>query len=127
MSVESVQLRVDDDQARQEILSWLAEEPALRGRIRVKTGTSPDATMAAELYLELVVPVVGSVTAFSLALAKVITAYLTERERQRRSDVTIRLSDRDGRPIAITVKRAKDAEALVFRVLGQEPPPDQGA
>ncbi|TDB87901.1 hypothetical protein E1264_13125 [Actinomadura sp. KC216] len=59
-------------------------------------------------------------------VARSMSRWLIERERQRRSDVVIKVTGPDGRQVSVSAKRVADAEDLLRMIL--EPvEPDPGA
>nr|WP_243710909.1 hypothetical protein [Actinomadura sp. KC216] len=100
------------------------DEPLLRGRIRVSSAPDPDGVMGAPI--ELVVALTTSAGATMTIVARSMSRWLIERERQRRSDVVIKVTGPDGRQVSVSAKRVADAEDLLRMIL--EPvEPDPGA
>lgn len=111
-----VAIAVDGADADVESLwEWLREEPQLRGRISANSPPSPDGTMGAPI--ELIVALATSTGGTMTVLARAMTRWLIERERQRRSDVVVKVRAPDGRQVSVSAQRAADSEALLRTIL----------
>jgi hypothetical protein len=99
---------------------WLRHEPQLQGRISMGTSPAPDGAMGG--LVELVVALVTSAG----FLAGPLSRWLIERERQRRCDITIKVTGPDGRQVSVSARRMPDSEQVLRAVL-EPPPPDTGS
>lgn len=98
---------------------WLRNEAGLRGSVKSLPVQAPEGTLgvATELVVALVATPAGSAAA---VLARALSAWLTERERQQRSDVSIQVTGPDGRQVSVSAKRAPDSERILRLVLEPE-------
>lgn len=104
--------------------AWLRDEPLLRGRIKVGSAPDPDGVMGAPI--ELVVALATSASGTMAVLARAISRWLVERERQRRSDVVIKVTGPDGRQVSVSAHRVADSQELLRSILDRAEP-DSGA
>ncbi|WP_248965451.1 effector-associated constant component EACC1 [Sphaerisporangium perillae] len=115
-----VQIAVDGTVADAESLwDWLRHEPELRGRVKVSSGPATEEAMGAPI--ELVVVLASSASGVATVLARALSRWLIERERQRRADITIKVTGRDGRQVQISGRRVPDSEQLLRAVLEATP------
>jgi hypothetical protein len=91
------------------LYGWLHHEPELRGTVRSRQVASTTETMGAATEIVVALASGGTIGAF----ARSVTAWLVERERQRRADLTLRLKTTDGRTILLEAKRIADVESLL--------------
>ncbi|MFC4070960.1 effector-associated constant component EACC1 [Actinoplanes subglobosus] len=126
--MDTLQLRTDDDRATGGLLAALSAQPELRGRVRERDETGPDGTMSALQYVEVIVPALAQSTVLLgivRGVAKAVSEYLIERERQRAGTVTVRLTGRSGKLIEIDAARIRGVEALVAEAMEHDVPPSQ--
>lgn len=115
-SCVEVQIRVDAPDAADELRAlrqWLSAEDEFRGRVALRGGTPRPGDMG---------PVVDllTVAVSSGGAATVLAGTLAVWLRNRRSDVSIEISEtEEGRTVKVTGNRVGDAEALIREVLGQ--------
>ena len=97
------------------LCDWLHHEPELRGRVRTAVGPVPDGALG--VSTELVVALVTSGSGTVAVLARAVSRWLIERERQRHSDVTVKVTTPDGGQVAVSVRRAAESEQILRTAL----------
>lgn len=100
-----------DEQDIDTLWDWLRHEPQLQGRISMGTVPAPDGAMG--VPVELVVALVTSASFLAGALSR----WLVERERQRRCDVTIKVTGPDGRQVSVSARRVPNSEQVLRAAL----------
>ncbi|MGI8332367.1 effector-associated constant component EACC1 [Actinomadura scrupuli] len=109
-------IAVDGTDGDAESLSdWLRHEPGLRGRVGPAAAPAPDGAMGAPV--ELVVALATTAGGTAGVLARALSRWLIERERQRHSDVTIKVTGPGGRQVQVSARRVPDSEPLLRAVL----------
>jgi hypothetical protein len=98
------------------LYGWLHHEPELRSTIQSRQVASTTETMGAAT--EIVVALASSGTIG--ALARSVTAWLVERERQRRANLALRLTTTDGRTILLEAQRITNVESLLRDALSAQ-------
>jgi hypothetical protein len=93
---------------------WLRHEPRLRGRLTATSAPAPEEAMGAPVELVVALTSAGGLAA---VLARTLSSWLVERERQRRSDVTVKVTGPDGRVVQVSARRVPDSEQLLRSVL----------
>jgi len=86
---------------------WLRSDPDLRGQVRRTAAPTAPGTMGAGTELTVALVSSGSLA----VLGRCIGTWLV----QRRTDVTVRITDPSGRRIMIDVRRAPKAEKILNR------------
>lgn len=99
--------------------SWLRNEPQLRGSVKTRTAALPDGALGASTELVVVLATSGSGTV--AVLARAISRWLIERDRQRYSPVTVTVTRPDGGQISVSTPRAGEAEQLLRTALEAGP------
>jgi hypothetical protein len=94
---------------------WLHHEPGLRGRVTTAVGPVPDGALG--VSTELAVAMVTSGSGTVAVLARAVSGWLIERERQRHSDVTVNVTMPDGGQVAVSVRRAAESEQILRTAL----------
>jgi hypothetical protein len=99
---------------------WLRDVPELRGLLREHRGAVPDGTMGAELIIGVVLSMAALARAVT-PLARTLSDYLIERERQKHADIIVVTGPNEH--IELTGRLpAPDLENLLRQVLvGQTP------
>lgn len=114
MSVE-VRLRVaggNDTPAHVESLwDWLRSDRDLRGT--VKAARAPSAEEAMGPPIELLVALSSSGGATALALCRALRTWL----EQRRSDISLTVTEADGRSVTVSAKRVSEADKVLRSLL----------
>ncbi|MBM7771315.1 hypothetical protein JOD54_001519 [Actinokineospora baliensis] len=95
---------------------WLSNEEDLRGRVRIRPGPVQEGTLGAEL-------VIAAAIAAAPVVADSVLRFLTERHRQRHSDLELTVEDPSGRVRKLRVQRTTDAGDLVRFFVGEPEPP----
>ena len=98
------------------LYGWLHHEPELRGAVRSRQVASTTETMGAATEIVIALASSGTIG----ALARSVTTWLAERERQRRADLTLRLKTTDGRTILLEAQRITDVESLLRDALSAQ-------
>lgn len=95
---------------------WLRHEPHLQGRIRIDTAAAPDGAMGApvELLVALTPP-------FAILIGA-LSRWLIERERQRRCDITIKVTGPDGRQVSVSARAMPNPEQALRAALDASSP-----
>src|SRR5262249_3873980 len=93
------------------LTDWLRHEPQLQGQISMGTSPAPDGTMGAPV--ELVVALATSASFLVNALSR----WLIERERQRRCDITIKVTGPDGRQVSVSSRGTPNSEQVLRAAL----------
>jgi len=96
---------------------WLQYEPQLRGHVKASHPSPTGGAMGSPV--ELVIALATSATGTAAIMARALSRWLVERERQRRSDVTVKVSGPDGRQVSVTTRgpAATDTEALLLAAM----------
>jgi hypothetical protein len=107
-----VAMVVDSGDARDlsDLFAWLGQEDELRGMVRLESRPLAPGEMGT--VPELIVVAVGSGGAVSV-LARSLSTWLAH----RKSDITLRVTGRDGRIVELTAHRVADADELLREVL----------
>jgi hypothetical protein len=106
-----VQLTVDTEDSADQLRSlrtWLLDAAELRGRVTAVESSPPPGTMGPALDALMVVLAPGGVAA---AFVPALIAWI----RQRRSDVTVRLTLPDGTSVEVTASQVRGADATELR------------
>lgn len=96
---------------------WLGSEPELRGHVRANRTPVPIGGMGAPV--ELLVTLAASGVGAASLLARSLLAWLTQREVQRRADVSITVIRSDGRKVSLNAKRVLSPDDLLRQLLGE--------
>jgi Effector Associated Constant Component 1 len=111
---------IEDGGDVESLWEWLRQEPELRGRLTTASAPAPQGAMGAPI--ELVVALATTAGGVATVLARSLSTWLTERERQRRSDVTIKVTGPGGRQVQVSARRVPDSEQLLRAVLESAAP-----
>lgn len=117
--VVEAKIAVEDTDA-ESLWDWLRHEPRLRGRVQAADGSARDGAMGAPVELGVALSVSASGTVAVLAGA--LSRWLIERERQRRCDVTIKVTGPGGRQVQVSARRVPDSEQMLRAVLESAAP-----
>ncbi|MFH8886325.1 hypothetical protein [Streptomyces californicus] len=93
-----------DGGALRELRRWLAEEPELRGRVRVRTPEPPPGAMGLEADALLALLAPGGVAA---VFAGALVAWV----QTRRGDQTVTITRPDGTAVTVSTTRLKGLDA----------------
>ncbi|GAA1022924.1 hypothetical protein Aple_100630 [Acrocarpospora pleiomorpha] len=93
---------------------WLRHEPHLRGGLSASGAPAGEETMGAPIELVVALASGGGGAA---VLARSLTRWLIERERQRRSDITIKITGPGGGQVSVSAQRVADSEQLLRAIL----------
>lgn len=108
------------DSDLESLWGWLRAEEDLRGQLRVTISAGSVDAMGAETELVTMLVTSGTIG----ILVRSLTAWLTERERQRRADVTVEVTIPSGQKICLSAHRVADVDEILRQVL--EPVEDGG-
>lgn len=102
-------IQVGDGAAAQQLLEWLRDEDALRGRVELPRPVAREGELGGALG-EIVTVAVSSGAAVGIvtALARSLTTWLTH----RRSDITVTITRPGGRSVEFTGQRVDAATVL---------------
>lgn len=101
--------------AFESLREWLQHEPGLRGRVRTVSAPPPEGALGAST--ELLVALATSGGGAVAVLARSVSNWLIERERQRRADVTVTVTRPGGGKVSVSVRRAAEAEQALRTAL----------
>jgi hypothetical protein len=100
----------EDARALPDLFAWLGRENELRGKVRLQSRPLAPGEMGA--LPELIAVAIGSG-----GVASVLAGSLSTWLSQRKSDITLKVTGRDGRTVELNAQRVADADALLREVL----------